>query len=190
MALLLPVAGPHTSTYLPGTGAVGYAGGARTQGITSDDGYRLRWTIHKQRIGNDGTDRWGQSLLENIYRGADWSIDYRCREYGLANMQATWPYAGTVAGAGVAALAPSIGIPGTADDTSAFAGVLAMTAVSGTPAATNPASLTSSHAVIADGQQYDLIFTSKLRETPVMLNLLPYSVSGGTSATPVWFITT
>ncbi len=186
MALLIPVSGPYVSTYTSGASAFG-GNTARTTGITSDDGYRLLWTVHKQRIGNDGTDRWGLSLLENVYRGADFSISYRAREYALSNTQVVWPYA--AAATGNANLAPAIGIPGVCDDTSSFTGILAMSAISGTPAASNPATLTASHATIADGQQIDLLFTSKLRETPVVLNLLPISVSSGISTTPIWFST-
>ncbi len=185
LALLIPVSGPYTSVYAPGSAAVG-TGTNLAQGITTDDGYRLLWTIHKQRIGNDGTDRWGQSLLENVYRGADFSIAYRCREYAVNNVQVTLPYGAPLSGNAV--LRVALGIPGVCDDTSGFTGVMAMTAIAGTPAATNPATLTASHAIIADGQQYDLLFTSKLREVPILLNLLPIAVSSGISTSPVWFI--
>ena len=64
-----------------------------------------------------------------------------------------------------------------------------MTSIAGTPAATNPATLAAFHAQQADGQQVDFIFTSKLRETPILLNLYPIAVGGGVSTTPVWFLT-
>ena len=186
MALLIPTSGPYVGTYAPGASAVGN-GSNLALGITSDDGYRLIWQIHKQRIGNDGTDRFGQSLLENVYRGADWSVAFRCREYGLPILQAASPYAAAAAGNGV--FRPAIGIAGVADDTSGFTGIFNLVAVAGTPAATNPATLTAGHAIVADGQQYDMLYTSKLREVPTVLNLLPIAVSGSISTTPIWFTT-
>ncbi len=165
------------------------AGGvARLVGITADDGYRLLWTVHKQRIGNDGTDRYGLSLLENVYRGGDWSISYRAREYGVTAIQTVWPYGAQAVGNPI--FAPSMSQAGLCDDTSLFTGILGMTVIAGTPAASNgPTTLVASHAIVADGQQMDTLFTSKLRELPVLLNLLPYAVSAGLSATPIWFST-
>ena len=181
MALLTAVAGPYTATYNPGTNASGGGGGAQAQGITADDGFRLVWTIHKQRIGNDGTDQYGMSHLESVYRGMDFRIVYRCREYSVNNVNAALPY-----GKGATTLSPVHGQAGRVDDNSGIAGALVLTAASGTPASTNPATLTAAHAVISDNTSYDLIFTSKLRELPVSLDLIPY-VSGGPV---VWFTTT
>lgn len=182
MALITAVAGPYTTTYSPGAGATGAGAGALAQGITADDGFTLRWTIHKQRIGNDGTDQYGQSLLESIYRGADWMLNYLCREYSINNTNAAWPY-GRVA---AVALSPQMGVIGRADDQQSISGAVVMTAVTGTPAATNPATLTAAHAIAQDGIQYALSFTSKIRETPVHLKLYPYDSSGN----KIWFATT
>lgn len=182
MALLTAVAGAYTGSYTPGAGGAG-TGSSYAQGILTDDGYRLVWTTHAQRIGNDGTDQYGNTLLINIYRGADWSLIYRCREYAANNLNATWPW-GKVS----AALSPALGVIGRLANSGSGAagGQIVLTAVSGTPAAAAPATLTAADVAAADGVTGDLSFTSKLREVPVHLLLFPYT-SGGDK---VWFTCT
>ena len=182
MALITAIAGPYTGVYTPGAGASGSGLGALAQGILADDGYRLVWTIHKQRIGNDGTDQFGNSLLESVYRGMDFTIVYRCREYAVNNVVVSLPY-----GVGAQTLSPRHGQAGRTDGGNSIDGSLVLTAASGTPAATNPATLTAPHVVIADNTNMDLTFTSKLRELPIALVLYPYSAGGGVVN---WFSTT
>lgn len=186
MALITAIAGAYTATYQPpaASGASGAGGAAAAQGITGDDGFRLVWSIHKQRIGNDGTDQYGLSHLEGIYRGADWSILYRCREYSVNNMNAAWPY-GKV---GVVALQPIMGTIARLD--SAVGGQLVMTNVTGTPAAGNPATITVPKCIQADGTNYGLEFTSKLREVPIHLQIIPDVLTISASPYDAWFVTT
>lgn len=182
MALLTAVAGAYTGTWTPAAsnGASGAGGGATSVGILADDGFELSWVVHEQTIGNDGTDQYGNTLLETIYRGADWRMRFLCREYAVANMNAAWTWGRT----GSAALYPILGVIARLGyDTS---GVLIMTATASTPSATNPASLTASKCQMASGTQFGLSFTSKIRQTPVNLVLLPYTVS----STVAWFVTT
>lgn len=187
MALITTVAGAYTTTYTPnsGGGASGAGGGALAQGITTDDGFQLVWAIHKQRIGNDGTDRYGQTLLEGVYRGADWRLIYRCREYSANNMNAAWPY-GRVAAGGP--LYPHMGVISRLD--SQIEGGIIMTAVTGTPAATNPATLSAPHVAQNDGTAVHLNFTSRERQLPVDLVLYPYSATIDAVPYELWFVTT
>jgi hypothetical protein len=197
MALIIPVAGPYTSAHTPGASASGSGTSAVSMGILSDDGFSLRWVIHKQKIGPDGTDRFGLARLENVIRGGDWNLIFRCREYASGNLNVAWPYGRvslTLSPGGNANFAPVMAQAGCTDDGSGFTGSLVLTAIAGTPAALNPATLTAAKVVNADANQGDMMFTSKAREVPVNLELLPYSQTYGTSpsqATYVnWFSTT
>jgi hypothetical protein len=183
MALIVAVAGAYTGTWTPASvgGASGAGGGAAALGILSDDGWELSWVVHQQMIGSDGTDRYGQSLLETVYRGADWTMRFRCREYGTAAMNVAWTW-GRVAGGG--ALAPLMGIISRLGET--IAGAIILTNTTGTPAAGNPATLTAAECQMASGTVFGTTFTSKIRELPIHVVMFPY-VSG---ADIVWFTTT
>lgn len=187
MALITVVAGAYTGAYTPGTGASGAGGGAGSIGILSDEGYRLAWTVHKQLVGNDGTDQFGQTLLTGIYRGADWNIQLRAREYSAAAMNVAWPFL-KVTGGG--ALSPVLAGIGREETSSSFAGSLVMTSTSGTPAASNPATLTAASCVAASGGNSSFEFTSRTREIPMALTLYPYSTTISAVSYYVWFVTT
>lgn len=186
MALITAIAGAYTGAYTPNASAAGGGGGAGSIGVLADDGYRLAWTVHQQQIGNDGTDVFGQTLLAGIYRGGDWKLILRCREYAAANMNVAWPYVKVTGGGALSPVLAGIG----REVTSSFAGSLVLTSTTGTPAATNPATLTAASCAAAPGNNSSLEFTSKLRELPIVLDLFPYSTSISAVTYYVWFVTT
>lgn len=61
---------------------------------------------------------------------------------------------------------------------SSLAGALVLTAVTGTPSASTPATLTASQAIIAEDFDVDLVFASELREIAMRMRLLPFSSTG------------
>lgn len=190
MALIVPVSGPYTSAFTPGASASGSASPPASLGITSDDGFRLLWTIHKQQIGNDGTDVYGLSRLENIIRGADWNMIFRMREFGANTWNAAWPYGRVAAGAGVNAIMTAImAQAGAADDTSGYTGSIALTAISGTPASVfgAPNVLTALKVIQAANQQQATDFTSKLRELPSNFELIPYTQTINGNGYTLWW---
>lgn len=185
MALITAVAGAYTGIYTSNALASG-AGAATAVGILADEGYRLSWTTHMQQIGNDGTDQYGQTLLESIYRGADWDLIFRCREYGTGPMNMAWPFVRFTGGGALSPLLVGVG----RTVTGYHAGGLVLTAVTGTTAATNPATLTALSCCAAPGSISSLDLTSRLRELPQRFNLYPYSVTISATSYNVWFTTT
>lgn len=63
-----------------------------------------------------------------------------------------------------------------------------LTVVAGTPAATNgdPNTLTASFSILAPNSPATLLYTSKLRQVPIRLAILP----GESAGTVTWFSTT
>lgn len=178
MALITTIAGAYTATYNPSSGGSGGAG-AVAQGICTDEGFNLGWTVHKQRVNR--TDQYAQSLLDSIYQGADWDLMYVCREYAVGNINAAWPYGK------VSALLPlSVKMGVIARRDSDVEGSVVLTSTTGTPAVAAPATLTAAHVAAADGKSSRLQFTSRTREVPVHLVVYPYT----SSSDVVWFVTT
>ena len=111
----------------------------------------------------------GNSLdktIDAIHRGADWYMSMICMEYKSGVTAALWPFNSTLSREGV--------IGRLYYDMSL---ALVLTAVAGTPAATSPATLTASKAIIAPGFNARLTFGPTLRTVPLRFLLLPYIVS-------------
>jgi hypothetical protein len=66
------------------------------------------------------------------------------------------------------------------------ASAVVLTSTPNTPAATAPATLTATYAILAPGQQSTLLFNSKLRRVPIFLQLLPYT----SGSNVVWYSST
>lgn len=176
MALILTTSGAYLGVYTaPVPGSSG--GAAGVIGITRD-GFNLAWTVHDRAVRR--TTSFGSTLVESIYMGADWQLRMLMLEYVFSgHRQVAWPW-GTVG-----ALVPvpiefpvrmgRVGRRGTDN-----AGVLALTqssAVSGS--ALSPLTFTANFAILKPGSQSGWAFDSKLRTTPVVMDLLPYD-SGNT----------
>lgn len=138
-------------------------------------GYRLSWSIHDRRFKDSVS--FGQSLIEKIYLGADWSMMFIAREYSMQQArEAAWPW-GTVANVGMSRRFPArmgkVGRRG-----SSVAGQLYLSAVAGTTAQTQgaPATLCAKHALFAGASS--LTFDALNRELMIRLDLLPYEPYG------------
>ncbi len=159
MGLVALIAGPYTGTW-SGT-SVGLV----------DDGFRLRLGVNKELVKGDA---YGDSAIDGVYRGGDVFLTLTCIEYGAA-IAVFWPY-GTL---GV------MGQVGRSDVGSTIAAATVLTVVSGTTAASTPASLTASQSIISEDYNAELAFRSGNRPVPITLRCYPYSSTGIR-----WFSTT
>jgi len=147
------IAGPYTATY---------KGSALGQ---TADGYRISHQFFKRLIQGDS---YAQSPQDEVYQGAEVFVQMRLIQYDSAGVQAImWPYGAYM----------NIGQVGRVSRQQSLTGALVLTAVAGTPAATVPASVTVSNAILAEGFPVELLFAPDLREVPLRLRCFP-SVAG------------
>lgn len=143
------IAGPYTATYK-----------SLALGQTAD-GYRLSHQFFKKLITGDS---YGQTPQDEVYQGAEMFIQFRLIQYAAAGVAAImWPYASFL----------TIGQVGRVSVQQSLIGALVLTAVAGTPAATVPASVTLTNAILAEGYPVELLFAPDLREVPIRQRLFP-----------------
>jgi hypothetical protein len=171
--LIIPIAGRYSGAYTPPSA------GALTIGVLNDDGYELSVQPKGEEV--NATDAYGMSLLDYVYRGADWRLRYTGKEFTAAIVSVMWPW-----GMGASALSPKMGVIGRR--ASDVAGSLVLTAATGTPAASapGPATLTAGLAIVSPNSNLAMLLTSKVRDVPVEMVLLPYT----SGADVVWFTVT
>lgn len=137
-------------------------------GITQR-GYRLLHNTFAEMVNE--TDVYGQSLIDMVHRGVDVSCVFECKAYKAGSLTPFYPW-GTL---GVlAATATPIGRLA-----SAVASAFVLTSTANTPAATSPASLTATLAILAPNSNLELLFTSLVRNVPNRLSILPADAGGG-----------
>lgn len=165
MAIDTFVSGAYNATY-----------NSTAVGLT-EDGFRLNQSISQENI--DKSDLYGDTLLDFIYRGGQAFIQYTGKAYKAGSIAPLWPW-GAALGT-IATTAAPIG-----RQASDVAKAFVLTAVANTPAATSPASLTASMAVMAPSFNWELLFDNRLRQVPTKLQLLP----GLSSGTLSWYALT
>lgn len=162
MALGTFIAGRYSATYDP-PGAT-----AATDIGIMEEGYTISWQYSAEGIEN--TDAYGDMFIDGIYRGIKGVF---CQsdsiEYKTGSLLAVTPW-GALAATGASTLAPGV-IGRLMSD---VAGVLIMTATAATPAASSPATLTATYAILAENFDVSLLFNSKLRKVPIRFRFLPY----------------
>lgn len=161
MALDVFIAGRYSHTY-----------NSVDTGITRD-GFELQQDSRAEEISE--TDLAGETLIDFVYRGGRVTLQYNGKAYKAGALTPFWPWGAM----GV------LGVIGRLASDVALASVLTSTA--GTPAATAPASLTGTKAILAPNNPARLLFSSKVREVPVRLELLAYDSGGGALK---WFTST
>lgn len=154
------VAGPYTCTH---DGA--------SVGITRE-GFILTLDIAKQAV---VSDYYGDSIIDSVHRGGNATLTWVGIEYTKA--------VAVLTGHQFASMLQ----PGKLDLGSALYKGTTLTAASGTTASLNPATLSSTHSVVAQEQRTQLEFAARLRTVPITLRLYPYESSPGTI---IWFATT
>lgn len=171
-ALVLPIAGPYLGTF-----------NALPLGTQGDDGFVLSVQHQGQEI--NATDAYGQTLVEAIWRGMNWRCRLRgleANKAGLGNLLQMFGQTGATT-----TLTPQLTAIG--DRWSNYCKTLLLTAILGSPP-TSPQTLTAASAGLAPGQTTEMMMTSKMREVPIEMVLLPYSATVGSGSVIVPFTTT
>jgi hypothetical protein len=173
-ALVLPISGPYTGVW-----------NNFALGTQDDNGFQLLGAYQGQPV--DASDAFGMSLVEAIWRGLNWRMRFRGLEFNKPGILASMQAFGST-GLAQNTLTPTLANIG--DRYSKFANPLVLTALLGNPP-TMPQTLTAANAIVAPNSNVEYLMTSKMREAPFEMVLLPYSgaVSGGGN-TNVSFTTT
>jgi len=163
VGLIVPVSGPYLGTWM-GT----------PLGTQNDDGYVLTAAMAGQEV--NLSDAFGMTLVEAIYRGTNWRIRLRGLEWDKTGLQSLLQEFGTVGGLPAAGLNPHLGAIG--DRWTTYNQALVLNSILGNPPAT-PQTLTASNSGFAPNTNTEMLMTSKVREMPVELVLIPYEMDIG-----------
>lgn len=172
-SLVLPISGPYTATW-----------NAFTLGVQNDDGFVLLGTFTGQEV--NATDAYGMTLVEAIWRGMNWRMRFRGLEFNKTGILASMQAFGST-GAPSTTFTPSLLQLG--DRYSRFGQPLVLTAILGNPP-TMPQTLTAMSAIVAPQSNVEYLMTSKVREAPFEMVLLPYSAVVASLTANVAFTTT
>lgn len=135
----------------------------------------------------NASDAYGMTLVEAIWRGVNWRLRFRGLEFNKVGILAALQAFGST-GAPSTTFTPTLANIG--DRYSKFAQSLVLTAILGNPP-TFVQSLTASNAIVAPNSNTEHLMTSKVREAPFEMALLPYSATvGSLSNVNVSFTTT
>lgn len=167
MTLIAQRPGPWTATF-----------NAVALGITTDDGFTLRYRRSSEKINN--TNLYGDSLIDGIFRGyGSVQLLATFKEWNVALQHAMFPHSGA---------SPPVfdgiqGVVGTLD--SAQAEPIVLSAVAGTPAASanvagvaNANTFTAAKAIIAPENDVEFLFAAKQTDVPILFDLLLYDDTG------------
>jgi hypothetical protein len=171
--LVVPVSGPYTATW-----------NAFTLGTQNDDGYVLMGTWQGQEV--NATDALGMTLVEAIYRGLNWRLRFRGMEFNKSGILASIHAFGSTASP-TTTITPNLANIG--DRFTKFAQALVLTAILASPP-TMPQTLTANGAIVAPQSNVEYLMTSKVREAPFEMVLLPYQLVVGSVTNNVSFSTT
>lgn len=168
MAIAQTVAGAYSSTY-----------NSVDCGDYTEDGFELDVRTHGERV--EKTDKFGDTLLDIVHRGSSCFLTFNSRVFKTGSLTPFYPWGslGVIAttAAPIGRLASNV------------AAALVLTVVANTPAdGTTPSldSLTGSKSILPDGANLKLLFSSRVRNVPVQLALLPSETTG----TVTYFSTT
>ncbi len=173
--LVVPVSGPYLGTW-----------NSRTLGTQNDDGFVLMGTFQGQEVNQ--SDAYGMTLVEAIWRGLNWKLRFRGLEFNKAGILAALQAFGST-GDSASTLTPTLANIG--DRYSKFGKALLLTSILGAYPPTMPSTLTAETAIVAPQSNVEYLMTSKVREAPFEMVLLPYSATiGSLSNQAVSFTTT
>lgn len=162
--LIVPISGPYIGTY---NGSV--------MGTMDDNGFTLSCTWHGQEM--NASDAYGMTLVNAIYRGMNWRLSFNSLEFnsgGLTNIIKRFGWLpSSIPTPNDQTLSPILTGVGTTWVISTSAS-LVLTAILSNPP-TRPQTLTASNAYIAPETNVQMLMTSKMRETPIEMVLLPYA---------------
>ena len=174
-ALVVPVSGPYIGTW-----------NGVALGTQNDDGFILAGTYQGQEVNQ--SDAYGMTLVEAIWRGLNWRLRFRGLEFNKPGMLNAIQAFGA-SGNAMTTFTPTLQNIG--NRFSAFAQALVLTSVLGTYPPTMPSTLTALNAIVSPNSNVEYLMTSKVREAPFEMVLLPYSaVISSSNNTAVSFTTT
>ncbi len=140
-------------------------------GITRQ-GHEIEIQLKAEMI--DESDLYGLSTIDALLRGGDAFYSATFREYKAGSISVlTRPFGGTLG-----LLTNAANPMGVLASDKAQA--LVLTATANTPAASSPASLTASKALLAENYPVKIVHDSRLKELPVRMRLYPYASSSDT----------
>ena len=160
--LVVPVSGPYTGTYF-----------GLALGTQNDDGFVLAGNWAGQEI--NASDAYGMTLVEAIYRGLNWKMRFRGLEFNKPGILYAINSFGAT-GALNSTLTPKLANIG--DRWTNYMGALVLTAILGNPP-TFVQTLTALSAGIAPNSNAEYLMTSKVRQAPFEMVLLPYQSNIG-----------
>jgi hypothetical protein len=163
-ALVLPISGPASGTW-----------NALPLGTLDDNGYELQCTVQGQEI--NASDAFGMTLVEAIYRGQNWRLNTRGLEWAKTGQLGLLQMFGQTGS--TSTLTPETINVG--DRWSKYCQSLVLTSILANPPSI-PQTLTALLAGLAPQMQASFNLTSKMREMPLSLVLLPYSAGGSVNA--------
>lgn len=126
----------------------------------------------------NASDAYGMTLVEAIWRGLNWRMRLRGLEFNKPGILSAIQAFGA-SGNEATTLTPTLQSIG--DRWSKFSKTLVMTSILGAYPPTMPSTLTALSAIVAPQSNIEFMMTSKMREAPLELVLLPYSAVVGTS---------
>ncbi len=173
-ALVVPVSGPYTGLW--NTFALG------TQ---NDDGFVLLGSFTGQEVNQ--SDAYGMTLVEAIWRGINWRMRFRGLEWNQPGILASMQAFGSV-NLPSTDFSPTLSNIGTRYST--YGKTLLLTSILGAYPPTTPRTLTALNAIVAPQSNVEYIMTSKVREAPFEMVLLPYVATVGSFTLPLSFTTT
>ncbi len=173
-ALVLPISGPYVGTW-----------NGSLLGTQNDDGFVLSGAYTGQEV--NATDAYGMTLVEAIWRGLNWRIRFRGMEFNRPGILASMQAFGST-GAPATTFTPDIANIG--NRYSLFAQALVLTAIIGSNPPTMPQTLTALGAIVAPQSNVEYLMTSKVREAPFEMVLLPYSSTVGSLSNQITSFTT
>lgn len=173
-ALVLPISGPYTGTW-----------NDFALGTQNDDGFVLLGNYTGQEV--NLSDAFGMTLVEAIWRGLNWRLRFRGLEFNKPGILASAQAFGST-GAPSTTFTPTLANIG--DRYSKFGRALTLTAILGNPP-TFPQTLSAATAIVAPNSNTEYIMTSKVREAPFEMVLLPFeTIVGSLANVRVAFTTT
>lgn len=154
--LVVPISGPYVALW-----------SAQPLGTQNDDGFDLQCTVQGQEVNE--SDAYGMTLTEAIYRGQNWRLRFRGLEWNKTGLLSLLQQFGQLGAAGT--FNPRLNNIG--DRWTRFCQTLLLTAILANPP-TTPQTLTALTAGLAPQHQVNQLMTSKVREMPLELVLIPY----------------
>lgn len=178
MPLASVIAGRYSATYTKP------AGSPLDLGITnSPGGYHIA-TTPDWRVIKD-TDAYGANAIDAIWRGwSDVGVSFVSKEWKSGTVTAANPAAAFLS---TGATAFDAGIPGRR--ASDIGGAMIMTATSGTPAASSPATATFALVIVREGFKQEWMYDSIERDMPFDFRVIGLTDSGSPAMPRYWAAT-